>query len=557
MDIFGIFTMLGGLALFLYGMKIMGDNLSKMAGGKLAGILEGLTSNRFKAVILGAIVTAIIQSSSATTVMVVGFVNSGIMNLSQAIGVIMGANVGTTITSWILSLSGIQGEEWWIQMLKPSSFAPVIAFIGIIMLMTAKENDKKSSLATILIGFATLMFGMETMSSAVEPLADNPSFANLLLAFSNPILGVVVGALFTAIIQSSSASVGILQAFCLTGAVQYSTVIPIIMGQNIGTCITALISSIGANKNAKRASMMHLSFNLIGTVLFLIGFYGINAFVPLTFLSDKASPADIAIIHSLFNIGCTIVLFPFANKIIQLAEKIVVEDKKVKSKETSELSPILLDERFLSKPGFALEISKKNMANMAAEVEKSIEIAVGLLSEPYKKKNANRVKLYEDHIDEYNEKLGDYLLKISGRDLSKKDAENLVVMQHTLKDLEDIADYARGIQKEAGKISKKDLHISQKTKMEFDSLLEMVNSIVVETVDSFTANDIEKARAIDFKEEEIYLAKKSIKKMIYKQTQKGNIELELGLIFENLLIKIERVAAHCSNIAYTIISSES
>ena len=331
MDIFNLLTMVGGLAMFLYGMKVMGDALVQLSGGKLEKLLEKLTSSRINAVLLGTLVTAVIQSSSATTVMVVGFVNSGIMKLSQAVGVIMGANIGTTVTSWILSLAGLSSSNMFIKLLKPSSFSPVLAAIGIIFLMTQKTGSKKHTIGTILLGFAVLMFGMETMSSAVAPLKENAAFTGMLTAFSNPVLGMTAGAVLTAIIQSSSASVGILQALCLTGAVTYGTAIPIIMGQNIGTCITAIISSIGATKNARRAALIHLYFNLIGTILFMGCFYGINAAQPFAFLQTAASAAGIAVIHSAFNISCTIVLFPFADKLIKLSE-LTIRDKKERGK---------------------------------------------------------------------------------------------------------------------------------------------------------------------------------------------------------------------------------
>ena len=354
MDIFSALNMIGGLSLFLYGMSVMGNGLSKMAGGKLEIILEKLTKKRIFAVLLGAGVTAVIQSSSATTVMVVGFVNSGIVKLSQAVGIIMGANIGTTITSWMLSLTGIEGSTIWLKLLKPSSFSPVLAAIGIILFMTGKGDSKKKDVGGILLGFAILMFGMETMSGAVSGLADNKSFTKMMTAFSNPILGMAIGAILTAIIQSSSASVGILQALCATGAVHYSMALPIIMGQNIGTCITSIISSIGASKNARRAAMVHLYFNLIGTCIFMTVFYIINTFVKFVFLGNEANAAGIAVIHSLFNIGATIVLFPFSDYLVKLAE-ITIPDGKNEEVTTDIVS---IDERFLGNPAFAMELCR-------------------------------------------------------------------------------------------------------------------------------------------------------------------------------------------------------
>ena len=380
MDLFGVLTMIGGLAMFLYGMNEMGDGLAKLAGGKLEKILEKLTSKRIMAVLLGVAVTAVIQSSSATTVMVVGFVNSGIMQLSQAVGIIMGANVGTTVTSWLLSLTGIEGSSFFIQLLKPSSFAPVLAAIGIIMTMTAKDNNKKKDIGNILIGFAILMFGMETMSGAVEPLAENEKFTGILTMFSNPLLGVLAGLALTAIIQSSSASVGILQALCMTGAVSYATAIPIIMGQNIGTCVTALISSIGAKRNAKRASMIHLYFNMIGTILFFVVFYSANALVGgFRILGEPANAAGIAIVHSLFNIGSLVVLYPFADKLVRLAQLTIPETPEEKPQQADEFAR--LDERFLEKPGFAMELCRSAAIRMAQEAREALDHALDNMRE--------------------------------------------------------------------------------------------------------------------------------------------------------------------------------
>ena len=373
MDIFNLLNMIGGLSLFLYGMNIMGNGLSKMAGGKLETILEKLTTKRIFAVLLGAGVTAVIQSSSATTVMVVGFVNSGIMKLSQAVGIIMGANIGTTITSWMLSLTGIEGSTIWLKLLKPSSFSPILAAIGIVLVMVSKGESKKKDIGSILLGFAILMFGMETMSSAVSGLADNPSFTKMMTAFSNPILGMVVGAVLTAIIQSSSASVGILQALCATGAVQYSVALPIIMGQNIGTCVTSIISSIGASKNARRAAMVHLYLNLIGTTLFMVFFYALNSFIDFAFLGESANAAGIAVIHSLFNIGATIVLFPFSNMLVRLAEITIPGGK---NKEDVQVEIVSIDERFLGRPAFAMELCRGKVREMAELTRKSMELAL-------------------------------------------------------------------------------------------------------------------------------------------------------------------------------------
>lgn len=377
MDIFNALTMIGGLALFLYGMSTMGDGLVMLSGGKLEKILERLTEKRIMAVLLGALVTAVIQSSSATTVMVVGFVNSGIMKLAQATGVIMGANIGTTITSWILSLAGIKSANVFIRLLKPSSFSPVLAAVGITLFMSGKEGSQKKNAGEILLDFAVLMFSMETMSGAVSPLKDNTAFTALLTAFSNPILGMTAGAVLTAVIQSSSASVGILQALCISGAVSYGTAIPIIMGQNIGTCVTALLSSIGASKNAKRAAFIHLYFNFIGTIVFMAAFYSIQLFVPFAFMKDAAGAGGIAVIHTLFNVGCGIVLFPFADWLVKLAVFTVKDEDEI-PREGNEEQRVLqaLDERFLDSPSFAMQLCKNAVDEMAEYSQKSILLAM-------------------------------------------------------------------------------------------------------------------------------------------------------------------------------------
>ena len=421
MDFFSILTLLGGLALFLYGMNVMGDGLEKVSGGKMEKILETLTSNPLKAVGLGAAVTAVIQSSSATTVMVVGFVNSGIMKLSQAVGVIMGANIGTTITSWILSLSGIQSDNFFIQLFKPTTFSPVLALIGVAFLMFAK-SEKKKDIGTIFIGFAVLMFGMESMSGAVKPLADVPEFTGILTKFSNPILGLLAGMILTAVIQSSSASVGILQALCVTGAVGYSAAIPIIMGQNIGTCITALLSAIGAKKNAKRAAMVHLYFNIIGTVVFMVLFYAINAVVQFPFMNQAANAAGIAVVHTTFNVFATLLLLPFS-KVLEKLAILTIRDKEEDKKETEATGMELLDSRFLDKPALAVEQSRRVAVEMANKVKDAINTSIGLI-EHYDSEKAEQVLAEEEQVDCYEDGLGTYLVKLSQKDLNVKDTHD-------------------------------------------------------------------------------------------------------------------------------------
>lgn len=430
MNFFNVLTMLGGLALFLYGMHIMGDGLAKMSGGKLEMILRKFTAKPITAVLLGAGVTAVIQSSSATTVMVVGFVNSGIMQLKQAVGIIMGANIGTTITSWILSLTGIEGENFVIQMLKPSSFAPILALIGVCLLLFTKSNKKKD-IGSILAGFAILMIGMDTMSGAVKPLAEIDGFKNLFLMFENPVLGVVAGAVLTAIIQSSSASVGILQALCLTGSVSYASALPIIMGQNIGTCVTALISGIGATKNAKRAAFVHFYFNLIGTVLFMAVFYLINAVYPFHFLNQAANVTGIAVIHSLFNVVATVSLLPFRNGLVKLATWTIRDDATEEKKD----GLALLDERFLEKPSFAIAQAKKAAVEMAQDSVGALNKAIDLFKN-YDKEKVKLVSELEDKVDHYEDELGTYLMKLSNADLSQKDSQTVSLLLHCIGDFE-------------------------------------------------------------------------------------------------------------------------
>lgn len=552
MDIFMLFTGIGGLALFLYGMSIMGDNLSKLSGGKMEVILEKLTSTRVMAVLLGALVTAVIQSSSATTVMVVGFVNSGIMQLSQAVGIIMGANVGTTITSWLLSLTGISGSNVFIKLLKPSSFSPILAMIGVVMTMTSKNNDKKKDVGNILVGFAILMFGMETMSGAVSPLASNEKFTGILTMFSNPILGMLAGALLTAVIQSSSASVGILQALCLTGAVGYGAAIPIIMGQNIGTCVTAIISSIGANKNARRASMVHLYFNLIGTVVFMLVFYGINSVVHFGFLSSSASVFGIAVIHSLFNVGCAILMFPFANGLVKLATLTIkdsveeIEEAKVPTEFAA------LDERFLTKPGFAMELCRTAAFTMAKETEACINLALDLLNE-YNEASAAEIRKVENQIDIYEDILGTYLVKLSGGNLSKSDSRTLSILLHCTSDLERISDHAVNIVESIEEMRGKKQVFSKKASKELNILISAVKEIIKMTVNVFIEKDLNKARNVEPLEEVIDGLNVALRQNHIRRLRNGKCTIELGICLEDIITDLERVSDHCSNIAVCMI----
>lgn len=551
MNIFSVLTMIGGLAMFLYGMDAMGDGLAKLSGGKLEQILEKLTSKRIMAVLLGIAVTAVIQSSSATTVMVVGFVNSGIMQLSQAVGIIMGANIGTTVTSWILSLSGIQGSSLFIQLLKPTSFSPVFAAIGIVLIMTAKDNNKKKDIGNILVGFAILMFGMDTMSGAVAPLAENEKFTSILTMFSNPILGMIAGLVLTAVIQSSSASVGILQALCVTGAVGYKTAIPIIMGQNIGTCVTALISSIGASKNAKRASMIHLYFNLIGTVLFMVVFYGINAIIGgFAFLNDSANAAGIAVVHSLFNIGTVLVLYPFGDKLVKLAQLTIPDHVGETEEKPDELA--VLDERFLEKPAFAMELCRNAAVRMAQESRDALHLALDNVT-MYSESRVAKIIEMEESVDRYEDALGTYLVKLNNCDLSQKDSRTLSILLHCIGNFERISDHAVNITDSSTQMQEKKLKFSKKAMEELKVFSDALCDIVDETMEAFTMNDLDKARQIEPFEQVIDSLNIELKQRHIHRLRKGKCTIELGLILEDMITNFERISDHCSNIAVCMI----
>ena len=551
MDIFGILTMIGGLALFLFGMDFMGANLSKASGGKLEHILEKLTSNPLKAVALGAGVTAVIQSSSATTGMVVGFVNSGIMKLSQATGIIMGANIGTTITSWMLSLTGIEGDSVFIKMLKPSSFAPILALIGIILYMFIKD-EKKKHIGGILLGFAVLMSGMETMSGAVKPLADVPEFTGILTMFSNPVLGLIAGAVLTAVIQSSSASVGILQALCATGAVSYATALPIIMGQNIGTCVTAMISSVGASKNAKRAAFIHLYFNIIGTAIFMIVFYSVNVVVPFAFLGESANAAGIAVIHSLFNVGATCLLLPFTKQLEWLACHTVRSKEKIT---TVENRLRLLDSRFLDQPGLAMEHSNQVMSEMTRLTTNSLDMAMSLL-ESYNSEDEALVEEMENRVDMYEDQLGRYLLDISTRELNAADSYDLSVLLHCISDIERISDHTVSIARSAREMHEKQLDFSENARKEVRILCAAVSELVHQTADLLVTRDVQAAVRIEPLEEVIDNISDKMKLHHVERLRKGRCTIEMGFILNDLTNSLERVADHCSNVAVSILEQQ-
>ncbi|MGN0375195.1 MAG: Na/Pi cotransporter family protein [Butyrivibrio sp.] len=551
MDLFNILSMIGGLALFLFGMHVMSDSLAKLSGGKMEKILEKLTSNRFKAVILGAGVTAVIQSSSATTVMVVGFVNSGIMKLSQAVGVILGANVGTTITSWILSLTGIESTNFWVQLLKPTSFSPVLAIIGAALLLFAKK-DKHKDVGTILVSFAVLMFGMNMMSDAVAPLKDSPTFTNFFTLFSNPVLGLLAGAVLTAVIQSSSASVGILQALCSTGAIGYSSAVPIILGQNIGTCVTALLSSVGASKNAKRAAFVHLYFNVIGTIVFMGLFYGLNAFIHFEFLEGQATELGIAVIHTLFNIIATAVLLPFSKMLEKLA-CLTIRDSKtnipahVRDKELK-----LLDVRFLEKPAFAVDQCIKTADNMAETVRKSIFMAMELFNN-YDVAKEKEVIQMEELVDRYEDELGIYLVNLSTKNLSEEDSRTVSELLHTIGDLERMSDHSLNLMEAAREMNTKNMEFSDKAKNELQIFMEAIRRIIDEAIESFINNDRNLALLVEPLEEVIDGMNNELKERHIRRLREGKCTIELGFVLSDITTNCERIADHCSNIAISVL----
>ena len=550
MDIFSVLTMVGGLALFLYGMQVMGDGLAKVSGGKLERILENLTSNPIKAVLLGAGVTAVIQSSSATTVMVVGFVNSGIMKLNLAVGIIMGANIGTTVTSWILSLSGLQGDNVFVKLCKPSSFSPLLAVIGVIFLLFIKD-EKKKDIGAIMVGFAVLMFGMETMSDAVKPLANVPEFTGILTAFSNPLLGMIAGAVLTAIIQSSSASVGILQALCVTGAVSYGVAIPIIMGQNIGTCVTALLSSIGATKNAKRAAMVHLYFNIIGTVVFMVLFYTVNAVVGFSFLGTATNAAGIAVIHSLFNVFATMLLLPFGKGLEKLACLTIRDDVQPAEVEEERKELQLLDSRFLEKPAFAMEQSVHVANKMAEESKRTLFTAMDLLWN-YTEDGAKKVGELENLVDQYEDELGTYLVKLSRQNLSVRDSHTLSIVLHCIGDFERISDHAINIMEAAQEMHDKKLIFSPKAEEELKVFSRAVQDIVEKAYAVFRDQDEKLAQKVEPLEAVVDELNQEVKKRHIRRLREGKCTIELGFILSDITTSFERVADHCSNIAVCV-----
>ena len=542
MNYTNVLSLIGGLALFLFGMNIMGEALEKRAGGSLRHILEKLTSSKWKGLLLGLLVTAVIQSSSATTVMVVGFVNSGIMALRQAIGVIMGANIGTTVTAWILSLTGISGDNFILTMLKPTSFTPILAAIGIILNMFSKKESKKD-VGTILLGFAVLMFGMDTMSAAVKPLKDVPQFQNIFLMFENPILGVVAGAVVTGIIQSSSASVGILQALSATGKVTLGSAIPIIMGQNIGTCVTALLSSVGANKNARRAAVVHLCFNIIGTIVILSVFYILNAVVGFEFINDNANQVNIAIAHSAFNILCTAILIPFAGALEKLA-MIIVKDTEEQEKNK------LLDERFLATPSVAIERCHGVAVEMAEMSVASFKKSFGLI-EKFSEKTVEEIRQEEEQVDSYEDKIGTYLVKLNAKNMSARDSSEVTELLHMISDFERISDHAVNVVKAVEKMTDKDYSFSEAGMAEIKTMMSAVGEILDKALTAFKNNDAVVAAEIEPLEQDNL--KTELKKRHIARLKEQQCTIEMGFVFSDIIGDLERVADHCSNIGSCVI----
>ncbi len=552
MDLFGILTMVGGLAFFLYGMEVMGSGLSKASGGRLERLLERLTDSRWKAVLLGAGVTAVIQSSSATTVMVVGFVNSGIMKLSQVVGIIMGANIGTTITSWILSLSGIESGNFFIRLLKPMSFSPVLAAVGVGFIMFSKK-EKLRNAGTVFVGFAILMSGMDIMSGAVKPLADVPEFTGILTAFSSPVLGVLAGMVLTAVIQSSSASVGILQALCATGAVSYGAAVPIIMGQNIGTCVTAMLSGIGASRNARRAALVHLYFNLIGTAAFMFVFYTANAAAPFAFMDDGADAAGIAAVHTIFNIFATFLLLPFSSWLERLACMTIKEGEEGKKGEGGQEEALqILDPRFLSTPGFALEQCRTAAVDMAGCAKEALLLSMKLIHR-YNKEEAKKVEELERKVDHYEDELGAYLVKLSSRDLSAKESHTLSLLLHSIGDFERISDHALNLKEAAVELKEKKLGFSEKASEELTVFENAVRDIVNTSFLVFEEENLELAKKVEPLEEAIDALHGEIKKRHVKRLRKGKCTIEMGFILSDITTNYERVADHCSNLAVNLL----
>ncbi len=546
MDIFSIITLVGGLAFFLYGMNVMSTGLEKLAGGKLETILKKMTSHKWQSLLLGAGITIAIQSSSAMTVMLVGLVNSGIMKLGQTVGVIMGSNIGTTLTAWILALSGIESENVFLRLLKPESFAPIFAFAGIVMIMVSKKKQKRD-IGTIFLGFSVLMYGMQLMSGAMAPLQDMPEFASLLTAFRNPILGVLVGAAFTGIIQSSAASVGILQALSGTGSITYGMGIPIIMGQNIGTCVTALLSSFGSNKNGKRVAVVHVAFNLIGTAVCLTILILVNAAVDLAFMDAAMTPAGVAFAHTVFNVVTTCMLVPFSKQLEKIAYRIIKPGDEV-------VPHALMDERLFATPSVAISECGALTIRMSVLARESVLTAMELIHK-YDQKLADAVEAAEDQLDNFEDELGSYLVKLSGRDLSEDDSRKTSELLRNIGDFERIGDHAVNILESAQEMQDKGVNFSLDGQKEVRILTNAITEILEMTADAFASNDSALAKKVEPLEQVVDELVFEIRKNHIHRLQTGVCTIELGFILSDLLTNLERISDHCSNVAGAIIET--
>ena len=544
--VFNIISLLGGLALFLFGMDVMGKALERSAGGKLQTILAKMSSTVFKGFLLGLAVTAVIQSSSATTVMVVGFVNSGIMTLRQAVGVIMGSNIGTTVTAWILSLSGLEGDSFIIKLFKPSTLSPVLGTIGIILYLFT-NSEKKKSVGTIMLGFMALMTGMDIMGDSMKFLENEPWFAQLMISFSNPLVGILFGAVLTAVIQSSSASVGILQGLCVTGAVTYGSALPIILGQNIGTCVTALMGSIGANRNARRTAMVHLLFNVVGVAIFVVVFYGLGLVIDWKFLDNTAGAWNIAVIHTCFNVAATCVLMPMNGLLVKLAYLIVPEVK-----EPDKVA--LLDERLLATPAVAVQRAHEISVRMSQRSAEALEKAI-LLTKKYDPALHAQVKELEEETDNLEDALGTYLVKLSAENLAHNDNRILNNLLYSISDLERIADHAISVSVAAQEMNEKKINFSEQAKAELAVLERAIMDLVKKTLQAFASSDLDLAMKIEPQEQVIDSLVREVKSRHVRRLRDGKCSVEYGFVLEDLLTSYERIADHCSNVAVEMIQS--
>lgn len=551
MDIFSVITLMGGLTFFLFGMNVMSGSLEKMAGGRLEEMLRKMTASPWISMVLGAVITIAVQSSSATTVMLVGLVNSGIMQFSQTINIIFGANIGTTLTAWITSLSGIQSDVFWIQMLKPKNFSPLLAFAGILMIMLSRKETRKS-IGTVFVGFAVLMYGMEMMAGAVSPLADMPEFEMLLVKFQNPIVGVLVGTLFTGVIQSSAASIGILQALSLTGGITYGMAIPIVMGQNIGTCATSLISCIGTNVKAKRVAILHVSIKIIGTILCLSGFELLYAIFRWEFVSQSIAPWQIALVHTIFNLVTTALLMPVSQKLVKLTERLVRDKQRAPAEPEDAM---LLDDRLLRSPSVAVAESFNVSTHMALQAQDILMLAMHLV-ESYDPEGAQRVMDMEDQLDNYEDKLGTYLVKLSAQALSSQDSQIGSKILHAIGDFERLGDHAINIIKVAREIHEKRIVFSPAAQQELSTITAALDEILDITVRAYLNSDVELAGRVEPLEQVIDRLTAVCKDNHIRRLQKGACTIEGGFVLSDLLNNYERVSDHCSNVAVAIIEVE-